>query len=88
MIRLAERKRLLVLQADMHRTLLCAECVNVRARLSWLNEARHKARSAGLWLAAGAAAVGLFAAWRGRTLTKWIPTALAAWRAWRKLKSD
>jgi len=84
---LAERKRLLVLQADLHRTLLCAECVNVRQRLNWLNEARQQARSAYPWLAVGAAVVGLVAAWRGRTLAKWVPTALAAWRAWRELKS-
>jgi len=86
--RLAERKRLLVLQADMHRTLLCAVCVDARARLSWLNEVRRKARSAWPWLASGATAMGLLAAGQWRKPAKWISVALAAWRAWRKLKSD
>jgi len=84
---LQERKRLLLLQTDLHRTVLRAECAGARARLNWLNEARKAARSVSPWLAVGAAAVGLLAARRGRKLASWIPTALAAVRAWRELKS-
>ena len=84
---LAERKRLLVLQADLHRAVLRAEYVSVRARLSWLNGAGGQARSASRWLAAGAAATGLLAAWRGRKLAGWIPAAITAWRVWKKLKT-
>lgn len=88
LMELAERKRLLVLQADLHRTMLRAEGLNACARLSWLNQARHQARAAGPWLAAGMATVGLVAAWRGYKLATWIPRALAAWRAWRRLRAD
>lgn len=85
---LAERKRLLVLQSDLHRAVLRAECVSVQARFAWLNGARGQARSASRWLAAGAAATGLLAAWRGRKLAGWIPAAITAWRVWKKVKSS
>lgn len=84
---LADRKRLLVLQADLHRAVLRAECATVRTRLSWLHETRAKMHSVGPWLALSAAMLGLLAAWRGRKLAGWIPAALAAWRAIRTIKS-
>lgn len=84
---LQERKRLLVLQADLHRALLRAEAANVRERLGWLNEAREQARSAGPWLGLGAAAIGVLAAWRGRKLARWVPAALAAWGWIQKLRT-
>lgn len=85
---LQERKRLLILQADLHRALLRAECVSMHERLSWLNEARDKMRSASPWLAVGAVAGGLLAASRWRKLAKWVPTALAAWRWVQKWKAS
>lgn len=87
LIELRERKRLLVLQADLHRAVLRSGCVMARDRLSWLNQAREKAGAAGPWLAAGAGAAGLIVAWRGRKLVGWIPTVLSAWRAIRSIKS-
>lgn len=77
---LQERKRLLVLQADLHRALVQAECANVRGRLEWLRPARDKARTASPWIAVGAAAIGVLAARRFGQVTRWIPAALAAWR--------
>ena len=87
LMELGERKRLLLLQADLHRAVFHAECVNARARLGWLNEVRDKARVAGPWVAVGAAAIGLLAARRWRGLMRWIPAALAAARWVRKMRS-
>ncbi|MEW6158607.1 MAG: hypothetical protein AB1813_14335 [Verrucomicrobiota bacterium] len=85
---LRERKRLLVLQADLHRALLRAEFLSARERLSWLSDAQSTARSAGPWLSLGAAAIGLLAAWRARKLARWIPAALALWRSIRKFRNN
>lgn len=77
---LQDRKRLLVLRADLHRALLQAECTNIRERLRWVNETRDKMQSASPWLIVGAGALGLLIASRWRKLSKWVPGALAAWR--------
>ena len=84
---LAERKRLLVLQADLHRALLRVECATVRERLNWLHTARNKMRSAGPWIAVGAGVISLLAARRWRKLANWIPVGLASWRWVQKFKS-
>lgn len=86
MMELAERKRLLVLQADLHRAVLRAELAGVRARLEWLQSARDTVGAASPWLAMGAGVAGILAARRWRNLVRWIPTALAALRWIRKLK--
>ena len=84
---LAERKRLLVLQADLHRALLRVEGAKMRERMNWWHEARNKVRSASPWLAVGAGAVGLLAASRWRKLANWVPVGLAAWRWVQKFKT-
>lgn len=81
---LQERKRLVLLQADLHRALLRAEVATARARWSWVMDMRETVRDARPWWAVGAAVVGFLAAWRGRSLTRWIPAALAVWRALRR----
>ena len=85
---LAERKRLLVVQADLQRAMIRAECARVRARFNWMYEARQKAGAAGPWLALGAGALGILAARRWSNLARWIPTALAVLRWIRKLKAS
>ena len=80
MTELEARKRLLVLQADLHRIVLRAEWANLRSRLSWLDKIRDKVRSVSPWLAASTAVLGVLAAGRGRKLVLWAPVALAAWR--------
>jgi hypothetical protein len=77
---LAERKRLLILQADLHRAVIHAEVVNARIRLQWLEQARTKLSGGNPWFLGGAAAAGLFAVRHWRKTLKWVPTALAAWR--------
>lgn len=83
---LAERKRLLVLQADLHRAVLQAEVANARARLLWVGEVRGKMPSGPWWLAGGAAA-GFLALRKWRTTLKLLPAGLAAWRWFKKLKA-
>lgn len=85
---LQQRKRLLVLEAELHRALLCAGVANVRERWDWLKAARAQARSAGPWLGLGAVALGLLVAWRGRKLARWLPPALAVWASIQKLRSQ
>ena len=80
---LAESKRLVVLEADLHRSLIGLECANLRARL---DSARAGIHSGGTWLLAGGAVVGVAAARHWRGLARWVPTALAAWRWVRALK--
>jgi hypothetical protein len=87
-IELEERKRLLVLQADLHRTELRAELASVRARLQWVQSARDKVGAASPWLALGAGVAGILAARKWRNVVRWIPTALAAVRWIRKLRAD
>ena len=80
---LAERKRLLLAQADLHRTILQAELARCQTRL---DAARQGIRAGGPWLAAGSAVAGLLLARKWRTVAGWVPTALAAWRWYRKFK--
>jgi len=86
-IELAERKRLLMLQADVHRAILNAELAGVRDRLNWVQAARDKVGAASPWLALGAGVVGILAARRWRAAVRWIPAALAALRWLKKLRA-
>lgn len=86
MTELQVRKRLLILQCDLHRTLIRAESANLRAQLKWMGAAGQKAQVMKPWLKVGAAVLGLAAAWRGRRLARWAPVGLAAWRWWRGLR--
>jgi len=84
---LAERKRFLVLQAELHRALLQAEMVNARARLDWVGQAREKLPG-GLWWLTGGAVAGLLALRRWRTIARWLPAGFAAWRWFKKFQSS
>jgi hypothetical protein len=88
MIELAERKRVLVLQAELHRATLRTELAGVRERLNWLQSAREKVGAASPWLAVGAGVVGILAARRWRIAVRWIPAALTALRWIKKLRAD
>lgn len=83
-----ERKRLIVLQADLHRALLHGEIVAIRERLAGFDSMREKVRHASPWLGLAAAVGGLLAARNWRSVAGWIPTALAAWRWFQKLRKD
>jgi hypothetical protein len=80
-----EAKCLLVLEADLHRALLRAECASIGARLSWVRQAGETAWAASPWLAVGAAGIGVLIARRWRSHPRWIPTILAALRVGAKV---
>jgi hypothetical protein len=82
---LAERKRLLILEADLHRALLQAEAAHLQARLQWLAQAREKISGKAGWVLGSAA--GLLAVRNWRSALKLIPVGLTAWRWWRKFRS-
>jgi hypothetical protein len=82
---LAERKQLLLLQADLHRAVLQAEIATLRARWQWVAQARDKFPAKAGWLLGSAAGVLAVRNWR-HTL-KLIPVGLATWRWWRKLRN-
>lgn len=79
----AERKRLLVAEADLHRTFLQVEVTRCQSRLDSM---RQGVRTGGPWLAAGSAIAGVLLARKWRSLAGVIPGALAAWRWYRKFK--
>ena len=82
---LAEAKRLLVLQGDLHRSLLRLETDDLRERFAGLTTVREKLVSGRPLLVAGAVLAGVLAMRRWRTLLRWAPTAVAAYRWLRRL---
>ena len=75
---LAERKRLLIAQANLHRELIAAE----RLRLQDHWHSTHDFVGQNRWWLLGSAIAGgvlLAANWRG--VTRWLPTLIATWRA-------
>lgn len=84
---LAERRRLLVMEADLHRSLIGLECESLRGRLGGLQAAREKVVSNTPWLMAGGAVVGLVAVRHWRELSRWLPAALTALRWLQALKN-
>ena len=85
---LIANKRLLVLEADLHRALLQTECASLGARLSRARQAVERTRAASPLIAASAAGIGILAAGRWRRLARWIPVTLAALRWVRKFKTE
>jgi hypothetical protein len=75
---LAERKRLIVARADLHRQLLALERLRLQGRLA---SARGFVGHHRWWLLGGAAAIGLLLTRRGRGLAGWMPAVLAVWKA-------
>jgi hypothetical protein len=84
---LAERRRLLVMEADLHRNLISLERESLHARIAALREARERVTSSKPLLLAGSAVAGLVAMRHWRKLARWIPAALTALRVAQSLKS-
>jgi hypothetical protein len=76
---LAQRKRLILLESGLHRGLVEAESLALRERLESVQSVFDTGRH---WFHWGGAAADLLTArrGRGRGLTYWISSALAAWR--------
>ena len=83
---LAERKRLLLLEAEVHRSIIQLECESIRAKLQDLRDAREQIGPAGPWLMAGSAFAGVLALRHWRRVSKWVPTIFAAVRWFKKLR--
>lgn len=81
---LAERRKLLLLEADLHRSVIGLERARLRARLASLNKARERVSAGGPWLVVGGAVAGLLAVRNWRKFVSWIPAALTALR-WAQL---
>jgi hypothetical protein len=81
---LAERRRLLVLEADLHRSLINLERESLCARLAGLDAARERMAAGGPWVVASSAVAGIFAVRHWRKLARWLPAGLMALR-WMKL---
>lgn len=79
--KLEETRRLLMAEADIHRSRLCLEAVGWSARLEEVQSVQRSFKAYRGLLVAGAAVVGLIAARRGGSLLRWIPAALGAWRS-------
>lgn len=74
---LAERKRLLVEQAELHRTALAFEQQQWRARIA---AASAQVQSQRWWLIGGATLAGWLLARRFGGVTRWLPLALSVAR--------
>jgi hypothetical protein len=84
--KLAERQQLLVLEADLHRSLIALEREKLRARLAGWRAARARIAVGGPWLAAGSAVAGLLAVRHWRKILRWSPAAITALRWVQSLK--
>lgn len=83
---LAERRHLLVVEAEIHRSLIVLERESLRTRLAGLQAARQRVTAGGPLLVAGGAIAGLLTFRHWRKLLHWAPTALTALRWVQSLK--
>jgi hypothetical protein len=81
---LEETRRLLVLQADVHRSTLQLELASLKERLGWLGGARQAAKNTRPWLIGAAAVLGFLAMRYQGGVTRWLPVVLATWRIGRR----
>lgn len=83
---LAERRRLLLLEADLHRNVIRLECENIRKRVSALASIGERMKAGSPWVMAGSAVASIFALRHWRKVVKWTPAALGALRWIKSLK--
>jgi hypothetical protein len=74
---LAQRKRLILLESGLHRGLVEAECLALWKQLESVQSVFDTGRR---WFHWGGTAADLLTGGRGRGLTHWISSGLAAWR--------
>jgi len=84
---LAERRRRLVLEADLQRSLIALEREHLRSKLAWIHQAREKVAAGGPWLTIGGTFAGLLAVRHWRKLVRWAPAGVAAMRWLKSLKA-
>lgn len=81
---LAERKRLLLLEADLHRNLLGLECTALRARVAGLTDIRKQLAARSPLVLGGSAIAGWVAVRHWRKAIRWLPQAVSLWRMFKK----
>ena len=74
---LAERKRLLVLQAELHRQIIAIERARLQQRAAG---ARERFAATRWWVVGGVALLGWLSTRRVKFLVKRVPLAMTAWR--------
>ena len=79
---LAERKRLLVLQAELHRQIIEIERFRLQQRFDF---ARDRFQSNRWWMLGGLAVAGWLTTRRFGSLLKLLPVAMTAWRMVQKM---
>ena len=82
---LARHKRLLILHADLQRTVLRAEYAAARSRLGALTDGAHG--SVGRWLSLAVKIIGIATKVRQGRLATWVSFAILVWRWTRRAKA-
>jgi hypothetical protein len=91
---LAERKRLLTIEADLHRNLISVECARMRDRVKSLTSLGTLPKYLSFlaptnpWVIGGTAIAGALAARNWGKAIKWLPAAFSLWRLLRKPARD
>jgi hypothetical protein len=80
---LAERKRVLILEAELHRTLIGLERVQLHQRAE---ELRERITANRWWLLGGAVAAGWLSTRLFGSVLRLLPAGMAAWRIVQKLR--
>jgi hypothetical protein len=80
---LAERKRLLVMQAELHRQIIDIERFRLKHQVDTARERFHTTR---WWLLGGLATAGWLSTRRFGFLVKLVPMAMTAWRIVQKFR--
>ncbi len=80
---LEETQRLLVLQADLHRSMLRVESAALRRRVSRVSGFGRSLGGTSPWLLLGTLAGGFLAFRHWRSSARWVPMVLTAWRWFR-----
>lgn len=84
---LAAHKELLILEGELHRSVIQLECAALQRRFTMLKTAQSQIAASGPWWAAGSAVAGLLAIRHWRKLLHWAPTLVTAARWLRKFRS-
>jgi len=76
---LAEHRKLLLLEADLHRNLIALEVEKLRDAVTDLDSHRQQITSSP-WLLAGSTITGLFALRHWRQVARWAPAAITVFQ--------
>jgi hypothetical protein len=86
--RLAETKRLLVAQGEVHRSVLRLEAARWGDRIAQVRAIQQSLSAYRGIIMAAVAGAGLLLGTRGRSIFRWIPLGISLWRNLRKLWAE